>query len=209
MQILKQTGPFLVLMAIIVLTVGCEPHTTETAEITETGELRGKNVAFLVGEGFHDGETLFPMAYLINHGANVTVIGAETGEFTAYNSDVTVLVPLSVDDVVPGNFDALVIPGGGSPDNLRQHDNVVSFVRDFYEMNRPMAAICHGPQVLITAGVVGGRTLTGFQGIEDEITGAGASFEDVEVMVDGNLITSRLPQDLPAFSRQIAEALMN
>ncbi|TVQ71025.1 MAG: type 1 glutamine amidotransferase [Balneolaceae bacterium] len=171
--------------------------------------LQGKNVAFLITEGFHDGETLFPMGYLINHGANVTVIGVAPGEYTAYNSDVTAVVTRSVNEVSPADFDALVIPGGHSPANLREHEDVISFVRAFVEAGKPTAAICHGPQVLVTAGVIEGRTLTGVGGIEDEITGAGATFEDVEVMVDGNIITSRTPPDLPAFSRQIAQSLLN
>jgi len=194
------------LALLIIFAAGCEGRKAEDL-VPEPGLLQGKNVAFLITEGFHDGETMFPMGYLINHGANVTVIGVERGEYTAYNSDVTAIVTRSVNEVSPADFDALVIPGGHSPANLREHEDVISFVRAFVETDKPTAAICHGPQVLVTAGVIEGRTLTGVGGIRDEITGAGATFEDVEVMVDGNIITSRTPPDLPAFSRQIAQSL--
>jgi len=196
------------LALLIIFVAGCEGRKAEDL-IPEPGLLQGKNVAFLITEGFHDGETMFPMGYLINHGANVTVIGVERGEYTAYNSDVTAIVTRSVNEVSPADFDALVIPGGHSPANLREHEDVITFVRAFVETDKPTAAICHGPQVLVTAGVIEGRTLTGVGGIRDEITGAGATFEDVEVMVDGNIITSRTPPDLPAFSRQIAQSLLN
>lgn len=197
-----------ILTLILLVTAACNDRKAVDL-IGEPGMLQGKNVAFLITEGFHDGETMFPMGYLVNHGANVTVIGVERGEYKAYNSDVTAMVVRSVDEVSPADFDALVIPGGHSPRNLREHENVLSFVRTFVEADKPTAAICHGPQVLVTAGVVSGRTLTGVGRIRDEITEAGAHFEDVEVMVDGNIITSRTPPDLPAFSRQIAQSLLD
>lgn len=170
--------------------------------------LQGKNIAFLLTEGFHDGETMFPMGFLYNKGAEITVIGVEPGEYQAYNSEVTALVTFSVSEVSPGDFDALVIPGGLSPSNLREHEEVNAFVRSFFELNKPTAAICHGPQVLASAGVLTGRTLTGVRGIQEELENAGAIFEDAEVMVDGQLITSRTPPDLPAFSRQILHSLL-
>jgi len=196
------------LALLIIFAAACEGRKAHDM-IPGTGKLMGNNVAFLITEGFHDGETMFPMGYLMHHGANVTVIGVERGEFTAYNSDMTAVVIRSVIEVSPDDFDALVIPGGHSPANLREHEDVITFVRAFVESGKPTAAICHGPQVLVTAGVIEGRTLTGVSGIEDEITGAGATFVDVEVMVDGNIITSRTPPDLAAFSKQIAESLLN
>lgn len=196
------------LALLIIFAAACEGRKAEDM-IPGTGKLMGNNVAFLVTEGFHDGETMFPMGYLMHHGANVTVIGVERGEYTAYNSDMTAVVIRSVIEVSADDFDALVIPGGRSPANLREHEEVINFVRAFVESGKPTAAICHGPQVLVTADVIEGRTLTGVGGIEDEITGAGATFVDVEVMVDGNIITSRTPPDLAAFSKQIAESLLN
>ncbi len=196
------------LALLIIFAAACEGRKAEDM-IPGTGKLMGNNVALLITEGFHDGETMFPMGYLMHHGANVTVIGVERGEFTAYNSDMTAVVIRSVIEVSPDDFDALVIPGGHSPANLREHEDVITFVRAFVESGKPTAAICHGPQVLVTADVIEGRTLTGVEGIEDEITGAGATFVDVEVMVDGNIITSRTPPDLAPFSKQIAESLLN
>lgn len=192
----------------LLLTAGCGEQQVEDMA-GEPGELEGKRVAFLITEGFHDGETLFPMGYLINHGAQVTMIGIERGSYTAYNSDVTARVERSINEVTPEDFDALVIPGGHSPGNLRENEDVIAFVEAFVGTDKPTAAICHGPQVLVTAGVVSGRNLTGFEAVKDEITEAGGNFEDTEVLVDGNIITSRVPDDLPAFSRQIAESLMN
>ncbi len=193
------------LFAAILLFVGISlPNQTAEAE---TMNLEGKNVAFLITEGFHDAETLFPKGYLINYGANVTLIGEEPGSFTAYNSDVTLSIEKTIADVSVDEFDALVIPGGHSPGNLRENDDVIGFVQNYMQSDKPVAAICHGPQVLVTADVISGRNLTGFEAVEDEITEAGADFQDTEVLVDGNIITSRIPDDLPAFSREIAIAI--
>ncbi len=172
------------------------------------GGLGEKHVAVLVGEGFHDGETLMPMAYLVNRGVKVTVVGVEPAEHTAYNSEITAAVHKSVADVSVDDFDALVIPGGRSPDWLRQHDAVVAFARDFYKSGKPVAAICHGPQVLITAGVLDGVKATCFPGMSDELKESGADYEDKAVLRDGNLITSRIPDDIPMFSEAIKKALL-
>ncbi len=174
---------------------------------TTEKELEGKRVAVLITEGFHDAETMFPLGFLQNKGAEITVIGTEPGTYTAYNSDVTAVVEFSVTDVTPAQFDALVIPGGQSPANLREHSEVVNFVRDFIQSNKPIASICHGPQVVLATGIVEGRTMTAVSGIQDEITDAGAIYVDEEVMIDGNLITSRTPPDLAAFSVAILESL--
>jgi protease I len=171
--------------------------------------LEGKHVAFLVGEGVHDGETLMPMAYLVNRGAKVTIIGVEPGTVTAYNSAFQFKVQESVANVSFDTFDALVIPGGRSPAFLREHENVVDFVRGYFETGKPVAAICHGPQVLVTAGLLEGYRATAIETIRDELTGAGADYVDEEVVIDRNLITSRLPPDLPAFSVRLVESLAN
>lgn len=197
--------PFFVLMAVILLST---LSATDANAATEGKELEGKRVAFLITEGFHDGETMFPIGYLQNQGAEIIIIGVEAGLYKAYNSDITAVVEYSVTEVNPADFDALIIPGGRSPANLREHSTVVSFVRDFIEMNKPTASICHGPQVVIATGIVEGRTLTGVSAIQDEITRAGANFTDQEVMVDGNLITSRIPSDLPAFAIEIKRQLL-
>ena len=170
--------------------------------------LQGKHVAILVGEGFHDGETFMPMAHLVNRGAQVTVIGVAPAEHTAYNSDITAHVHRSVNDVSADDFDALVIPGGRSPNWLRQHDAVVQFAKAFFETGKPVAAICHGPQVLITAGVLEGVQATCFPRMSDELKDAGAAYEDKAVVRDRNLITSRIPDDIPQFNQALEQALL-
>lgn len=170
--------------------------------------LAGINVAILVGEGFHDLETLVPIGYLTNRGANVTVIGVEPGLVTAYNSEMQVRVERAAEYTNLNRYHALVIPGGQSPATLREHSDVVDFARQFYETERPVAAICHGPQVLVEAGVLDGVTATCYRDVRSELEEAGATFEDKEVVRDGHLVTSRVPDDLPAFCAAFEELLL-
>ncbi len=172
-------------------------------------DLSGKAVAILITEGFHDGETTVPRDYLLERGAAVTVIGPETGTFTAYNSDVTVEVVKSVDEVSAADFDALIIPGGQAPAALREIPEAVELTADFYRRGKIIAGICHGPQVMITAGILDGKEATGIGGIREELIECGAAYSDVPVVRDGNLITSRVPGDLPEFNRAIADALLD
>lgn len=165
------------------------------------------NVAVLVGEGFHDGEAFMPMGYLMNRGAKITVIGPEVGEVKAYNSDFTIRIERSVSDVSVDDFDALILPGGLAPAQLRENAEIVEFARKFFESGKVTAAICHGPQVLARAGVLDGLKATSFGGIQAEMEGAGVIFKDTSVVVDGNLITSRIPVDLSDFSKAIGEVL--
>jgi protease I len=169
--------------------------------------LEGKRVLFLVGEGFHDGETFFPMGYLAHRGAKITVAGVSPAEVTAYNSDATVNVEKAVSEISVDRYDAMVIPGGRSPANLRQYGDVVEFAGKFFESGKPVAAICHGPQVLVTAEVLEGYEATCVASISGEIEGAGATYRDEAMVRDRNLITSRLPGDLPDFVRAIEDAL--
>ena len=170
-------------------------------------DLSGKHVAFLVGEGLQDAETLMPLGFLVNRGATVTVLGVAPGYAKAYNSDVQVRIEKSVDDVSVDDFDAIVIPGGSSPSYLRKHDNVVAFARQAVEDGKVAAAICHGPQLLITAGVLEGKRATAFRSVADELREAGAEYDDVPVIRDGNIITSRIPEDIPVFCAALEEAL--
>ena len=147
------------------------------------------------------------IGYLLNQGYEITVIGPSRGKVKAYNSEFTINIDKSVSEVKPEEFDALILPGGRGPGVLRQDDKVLEFVREFWKTGKVAAAICHGPQVLVSADVMKGRTSTGVGGIQGEIEEAGASFVDETVVVDGNLITSRNPQDLYNFSRSIAESL--
>ncbi|MFW5973689.1 MAG: DJ-1/PfpI/YhbO family deglycase/protease, partial [Bacteroidota bacterium] len=146
-------------------------------------------VIVLTGEGFHDGETLMPIGYLTNRGAEVTVVGPERGTVKAYNSDITVEIERAIGEVSIDEFDVLILPGGQAPATIREDQAVVSFTRDFVDSGKVVAAICHGPQVLARAGVLDGRTVTAVGSIQSELTDAGATFEDTQVMQDGNIIT--------------------
>jgi protease I len=199
--------PLLASTAAIVLMAGSPPFSAHASATEHAAMLDGKHVAFLVGEGVHDGETFMPMAYLVNRGATVTIIGVQAGTVNAYNSDFEIRIQKSIGEVNVDQFDALVIPGGRSPAFLREHEEVVDFVRDFFASGKPVAGICHGPQVLVTAGVLDGFRTTGVSGISDELRQAGARYVDEPLVRDRNLITSRVPGDLPVFSRAIAASL--
>ncbi len=166
-----------------------------------------KKVAILVTEGFHDGEAYMPMAYLANRGIKSVVIGPAKGEVKAYNSDFTIMIHKAVADVDMDCYDALILPGGRAPAKLREDEDVLAFVKNFYATGKPTAAICHGPQVLISAGLMQGKTCTAFPEVEQELVDAGAHFVDESIVVDGNLITSRVPKDLHDFSKAIYKAL--
>jgi protease I len=167
--------------------------------------LEGMKIALLTGEGFQDAEAMMPLAFLTNRGATVTVIGTETGEVGSSNGDVTLLIEKAVADVSPGDFDALVLPGGQAPEKIRANEVAVGFVRDFYASGKPVAAICHGPQLLISAGVVEGVTMTCYADVAEELQDAGANYQDQPVVRDKNLITSRNPDDIPAWLSAMEE----
>lgn len=200
----RMLAQLLAVTAIVAMLGVAFPAQTEELE---AADLSGKRVAVLVGHDFHDAETLMPMAYLANRGAEVTVIGVEPAVHQAYNSEIKVRVQYGVGDVSIDDFDALVIPGGGSPDWLRQHDSVLEFTRAFTGAGKVVAAICHGPQVLISAGVMDGVEATCVSGVADELTEAGGHYEDAPLRRDGNIITSRIPDDIPVWCATIEEAL--
>lgn len=165
-----------------------------------------KRVAMVLAPNFEDVEAIDPKDYLEARGADVTVIGLKTGAVPGKKGgslDATV----TFNDVSPDEYDALVIPGGGAPENLRIDDQAVEFTRQFMESGKPVAAICHGPQLLISAKVLGGRTLTSVNKIRDDITNAGGNYVDRDLVEDQNLITSRTPADLPVFNQAIARAI--
>jgi protease I len=170
-------------------------------------ELDGVNVAVMIAEGFHDEETTYPMERLSEAGAAVTVIGPETGEKEAYNSNQRVSVEKRIDEVAVEDFHGLIIPGGHSPERLVEHAEAVNFARAFFETGRMTAAICHGPLVLVAADVVDGYEATGWGSISDELEDAGAEYVNQEVVIDRSMITSRQPDDLPAFVEAITNAL--
>ncbi|WP_221407945.1 type 1 glutamine amidotransferase domain-containing protein [Proteiniphilum sp. X52] len=164
-------------------------------------------VAVLLTEGFQDAEAFMPIGYLENKDMDVTVIGPETGRVKAYNSDFEIVVQKTVGEVTIDEFDALVLPGGKAPAALREEPEVVEFAKNFFLSGKPVAAICHGPQVLATAGVLQDVTATAVGSIRGELEEAGAKYVDEALVIDGNLITSRVPGDLPVFSKAIEEAV--
>ena len=169
-------------------------------------ELDGKQIAMLVAGQFRDEEVFEPFDYLEEQGATVVLIGLERGPVSGKLGG-KVEAEKAIDEVKPEQFDALVIPGGGAPEKLRLDTRVLEFVRAIDRRGAPIAAICHGPQVLISADLLQGRRMTCFEGIRDDVKLAGARYVDEEVVVDGNLITSRHPGDIGAFDRAIVQAM--
>ena len=163
-------------------------------------------IAFVLADDFEDSEFSIPKAALIDAGHEVDVIGTETGIVTGKNGT-QVPVTTDVTDAEPADYAALVIPGGFSPDHLRTHDDIVSFVRAMADRDVPVAAVCHAPSLLIEADLVEGRTMTSWPSIRTDLTNAGAHVVDRDVVVDGRFISSRNPDDLPAFSAAILEQL--
>lgn len=162
--------------------------------------------AIILAANFEDSEATSPIEALEAAGVAVTVLGQETGPIKGKKgAEVEATATINSADVA--DFDLLVIPGGGAPENLRIDDTAVEFTRRFVESGKPVASICHGPQLLISARVLDGRTVTAVNKIRDDITNAGATYVDEEVHIDGNLISSRVPDDLPAFNRALLEAL--
>jgi protease I len=165
-------------------------------------------IAMPVGEGFEDSEFREPCERLKEVGHEVVTIGAERGErLWGKRGETMATIDAIPDDVDPAQFDALVIPGGHSPDQLRTNQGIVSFVRRFCDSGKLVAAICHGPQLLIEADAVAGRELTSWPSIRKDLENADAHWVDREVVEDGNLITSRGPDDLDAFCEAILERL--
>ena len=165
-------------------------------------------IAAILADHFEDVEYTRPAEAFRLHGHQVVTVGREAGSEVAGKKQGTrVLIERAAADVEVDEFDALLIPGGYSPDKLRVDEDAVAFARDFVEHGKPVFSICHGPQLLITADVLRGRTITGYASIIQDIENAGARFWDEEVVRDGNLISSRHPGDLPAFVDAALEAL--
>lgn len=176
------------------------------------GELNGRRVAILAADGVERVELEQPRKALDEAGARTELLSLHDGQIQARNNDLDGAGTFDVDALVRSasvdDYDALLLPGGTvNPDKLRVESAAVGFVREFVESGKPVASICHGPWTLLEAGVVRGRTLTSFPSIRTDLTNAGADVVDQEVARDGNLLTSRSPDDLPAFCEALVAAV--
>ena len=174
-----------------------------------SGKLMGKRVAIIAADMVEQVELVEPRKALDEAGAQTDLISLKPGEIQGFNhfdkAD-KLKVDRTIEEVDASEYDALLIPGGvGNPDQLRGDENVVSFVRDFFEAGKPVASICHGPWVLVEAGVVRDRKLTSWPTLQTDIRNAGGNWVDQEVVVDQGLVTSRKPDDIPAFSKKMVE----
>ncbi len=172
-------------------------------------KLKGKKVAILAADMFERVEFEQPRKALEDAGAETEVVSIHSGEiqgFDHFDPANTIKVDKTVEEVSPDDYDALLIPGGvGNPDQLRGDENAVNFVRDFAQAKKPMAVICHGPWMLVESGVVRGRRVTSWPTLQTDIRNAGGEWVDKEVVVDEGIVTSRKPDDIPAFNKKMIE----
>jgi protease I len=172
-------------------------------------DLSDKRIMILAADGFEQSELMVPKQRLEEAGAAVDIVSLKIGEIWGWKKDDwgdPIEVDRTIDAVTVEEYDALVIPGGRiNPDLLREDEDAVAFVRDFYASKKPIAAVCHAPWVLIEAGIAKGRKMTSYHSIATDVKNAGANWVDKEVVVDQGLITSRNPGDLEAFSAKIIE----
>jgi deglycase len=173
------------------------------------GTLKGKKVAILAADMFERVELEQPRKALEDAGAEVEVVSIHDGEikgFDHFDPVSTVGVDRTVEEVSADDYDALMIPGGvGNPDQLRGDENAVAFVRDVHHAGKPLAVICHGPWMLVESGVVRGRRITSWPTLQTDVRNAGGEWVDEEVVVDGSIVTSRKPDDIPAFNEKMLE----
>ena len=172
-------------------------------------DLSNRNIAILTESGFEEVELTSPMQALQEAGARVQVVSPQKNTVKAlkdHNWSIEVPVDKHISEARAEDYDGLVLPGGVfNPDQLRLNQQAIDFIKAFFDAGKPVAAICHGPQSLITAGVVKGRRLTSYPSISVDLINAGAQWTDAEVVVDHGLVTSRNPGDLPAFNRKMCE----
>jgi protease I len=174
----------------------------------DTDESKRGKVACLLAQGFEDSEFRIPYDRLRQAGYDVEIIGTGAGDkLEGEHQKETAMTDLGIDDAQVEDYEGLLIPGGYSPDKLRADERFVAFVKEFDRTGRPLAAVCHGPQLLLAAELQRGRTLTAWKTIQSDLRQAGAKVQDQEVVVDRNWITSRKPDDLEAFSSKFLEEL--
>lgn len=173
---------------------------------SETYDLSQKRIAVLATDGFEPSELTEPVKALQGAGAEVVIVSLESGSIKGKGGDPTVDVDVVVEDVNDGEFHGLLLPGGvKNPDTLRMSESAVRFVRSFFEAGKPVAAICHGPWLLVEADVANGRRVTSYASIKTDLVNAGAEWVDEPVVVDQGLVTSRTPDDLDAFNAKMLE----
>ena len=169
--------------------------------------LTGKKVAILVDNVYQEMEVWYPLYRLREAGVTVVTVGAKAGATYTSKLGYPVVCEMSYDDASPAGFDGVLVPGGFAPDHIRRHPKANQFVHEIDAQGKLVAAICHGPWVLCSARILKGRKATSFFAIKDDVVNAGAIYEDAEVVVDRNLVTSRKPDDLPAFCKAMIEVL--
>jgi protease I len=170
--------------------------------------LKGRRVAILVEQDFEDVELTEPLKAMKDAGAQIFIVGS--GSQTSYQGKrgkATIKVDIDADKVRAEDFDAIIIPGGYAPDKMRLHQPMIDLVKKAHDLGRLIAAVCHGPQLLISAGIVSGRRLTSWSSIAIDLKNAGAIWVDEPIVRDGNIITSRRPSDLPVFNSAVIQAL--
>lgn len=168
--------------------------------------LTGSKIALFIENLYEDLEFWYPYYRMQEEGAQVVVIGPKRDNYTGKHG-VPAVSDQTIEAVTADEFDAVIIPGGYSPDRMRRVPAMIQFVKDIHVQNKVVAAICHGGWMLASADIVRGKKITGFYSIKDDLVNAGAEWSDQEVVQDGNIITSRTPSDLPAFCRTIISAL--
>lgn len=166
-----------------------------------------KKIAILIDNNYQDEEGVDPKIFLESKGFSVDYIGIEKGIKKGKFGRNTVVVDKTFNATNPKDYDGIIIPGGAAPEYLRVNDDVLNWVKQFLNTGKLVAAICHGPQVLISANACKGKKMTSYIGIRDDLKLAGAIYEDKEVLIDGNFITSRKPEDIPAFNKAILDYL--
>jgi len=174
-------------------------------------KLKGKIVAILTENGFEEVELTSPKKALEEAGATVHIISPQKEKVKGWNHDhwsIELPVDKNISNARINDYDALILPGGVlNPDQLRQNKDAVEFAKDFLETGKPVAAICHGPQLLIETGLLEGRALTSYPSVQTDLKNAGATWHDKEVIVDNGLVTSRSPKDLEAFNKKMIEEI--
>jgi protease I len=170
--------------------------------------VKGKKIAMLIEQDFEDIEVSEPMKHFKEAGIQVTIVGNESGKnYTGKRNRVNIRADVIPDQVNVQDYDALVIPGGYAPDKMRLHPPMIDLVKKFADSGKLIAAICHGPQMLILAGLAKGRRMTSWPSVAINLQNAGATYVDAPVVEEGNIITSRKPDDIPQFSKAVIKAL--